>query len=133
MSSNIIIDGQFDADTFANWTPSDSSLVSNPSDDNAYCHIEATASVMQDVSYVAGTQYVFAFYSRAANGGTVSMLDPTSGETFFTASIPSSTDWVYNQHAVTATDDWSVYVALHFQAPYNNSLDIDNVVMQEYA
>lgn len=43
------------------------------------------------------------------------MLDPTSGETFFIASISSLSDWVYKLHKVTATEDWSIYFALHFQ------------------
>ena len=132
MAENIINDGQFNPDTFNQWTPSTASLVTNPAEDNNYCHIEATASVMQDIAYVVGTEYVFSFYSRSSNGGSVTMLDPTTGETFFSAPISSSTEWAYNQHAVTADDSWTAYVALHFEAPYNGSLDIDNVVMQQY-
>nr|WP_318381701.1 hypothetical protein [uncultured Enterobacter sp.] len=133
MATNLIKDGQFNPDITDNWIESAANLVSNPSETNTnyYCHLEATGRIEQNVQHTPGTTYVFSFSSRSDMGGTVLILDPTVGTTFFTKTIPASADWAYSQFSVTAETDWPVYVAVNFEAPYNGTFDVDNVIMQE--
>ncbi|MBJ8898563.1 hypothetical protein I5418_15820 [Citrobacter braakii] len=128
MATNMITDGSFDPANFGAWSPSSPGHVSNPEENNYYCHIDASASVMQQCYPAPNVTYKVTFMSRGSDGGTVSFME-SGGLVHKSQKITSSADWQENTFEATSDTTWGAGTLLHFQATDNGALDIDNVIM----
>lgn len=138
ISTDLIVNGDFENTTDKVWTLSGASQIEYEGDsENHYCEINPTASIMQTVKLKPNKKYQVMLDCCGGATGTLAIVTLLDLQTMIEWDInpDKNTAWHTESYGFKTTDfEGTLSVRVHIQVPWNSAsapIDVDNVKLLE--
>ncbi|KNC10080.1 hypothetical protein AC791_15890 [Klebsiella sp. RIT-PI-d] len=136
ITKDIIIDGNFEKINTVDWILSGPTQVHyEESNQNHYCQLESTASIMQTIPLQPDTEYTLKFDCRGPGGVLVNIQNLKNYQEIFMLECnrDRTTEW-HTESYVFKTPTELNSTRLYFQCLWDaqaDTVDVDNIVLEE--